>query len=100
MKLVPQATINSLQIHNATNSLPNVAASTVFCHSKTILLVHSVQIERENHIFGAFCTNRKIPLCEHLITIFPAWLASTKAEIVTGCPCSLGMLGGNSSSSP
>jgi hypothetical protein len=68
-----------------TNSLPNVAASTVFCHF-------------ENQIIGVFCTNRKIPVCERLVTMFPAWLASTKIEIVTGCPRGSGMLGGNSSS--
>jgi hypothetical protein len=60
--LYSRATMSSLQIRNATNSLPNVAASTVFCRL-------------ENQIIGAFCTNRKIPLCKHLVITLPAWLA-------------------------
>jgi hypothetical protein len=82
--LYRRATMSSLQIRKATNSLPNVAASTVFCRL-------------ENQMISAFCTNRKIPLCErHLITL-PAWLVSTKAEIVTDRPRGSGMLGGSSS---
>jgi hypothetical protein len=78
--------MNSLQIHSATNSLLKVVASTVFCRF-------------ENQIIGAFCTtNRKIPLCECLVMMLPAWLASRKAEIlVTNHPRGSGMLGGSSS---
>jgi hypothetical protein len=47
---------------------------------------------------GAFCTNRKMPLCERLVMTLPAWLASTKAEIITDRPRGSGMLGGSSSS--
>jgi hypothetical protein len=44
-----------------------------------------------------------MPLCEHLVMTLPAWLASTKAEIVanreiiTDRPHGLGVLGGSSS---
>jgi hypothetical protein len=68
-----KATINSLQIRKATNLLANVAAATVFCLF-------------ENHMIGVFCTKMNMPLCEHLVMTLPAWLASTKADIVTDVP--------------
>jgi hypothetical protein len=71
--VVSQSDMSSLQIRSATNSLPKVAASTVFCRL-------------ENQIIGAFCTNRKMPLCECLVMTLPAWLASTIAEIITDQP--------------
>jgi hypothetical protein len=37
-------------------------------------------------MIGAFCTKIKMPVCDRRVTTFPAWLASTKAEIITGCP--------------
>jgi hypothetical protein len=60
---------SSAHTTSATNSLPKVAASTVF-----------YRLENQT-IIGAFCTNRKMPLCEHLLVMtLPAWLASTKAD--------------------
>jgi len=53
------ATINSLQIRNATNSLPNVADSTAFCR-----LLHQTM--------GALHTNRKIPVCDRRVATLPA----------------------------
>jgi hypothetical protein len=74
--------ISSLQMRKATNLLPKVAASTVFCCL-------------ENQIIGGFCTNKNMPVCEHLVMTLQAWLASTKEEIVTNHPRGSGILGGS-----
>jgi hypothetical protein len=62
--------IISIDKRIAYNSDPYVDASTVFC-----LL--------ENHKIGALFTNIRIPECDRLVSLHPAWSASTKQLITT-----------------
>ncbi len=48
----------------------------------------------ENHTIGALLQKIIIPVCDRLVTWFPAWSASTKQEIRTEFPSGSGALGG------
>jgi hypothetical protein len=65
----------------ATNSEPKVDDSTALCTF-------------EYHIIGEQLKLINIPVCDCLVTLLPAWSASTKALIYTGCPHGSGALGG------
>jgi hypothetical protein len=79
--LYRNASTSSTAIFMATNSEPNVEASTVFC-----LL--------ENQMTGARLMKMIIPVCDLLVTLQPAWSASTKHEVTTLLPRGSGALGG------
>jgi len=84
LSLILRAEIKSLAIRIATNSEPYVLDSHVFCR----LL---------NAITGVLLSKINIPVCDHLVTLLPAWSASTKQDICTGFPRGTGMFGGSSS---
>jgi hypothetical protein len=65
----------------ATNSDPKVDDLTVLC-------------ALENQVMGAQFRYIIIPVCDQRVTLLPAWLASTKALICTGCPLEGGAFGG------
>jgi hypothetical protein len=70
--------INSTDILISTDSDPKVDDSTIFC----ALEYHQLTM---------------IPVCDHRVTLLPAWLALTKAFICATCPLGSGALGGMAS---
>jgi len=65
----------------ATNSDPKVDDSTVLC-------------ALESQVMGAQFRCIIIPVCDQRVTLLPAWSASRKALICTGCPLGGGAFGG------
>ena len=63
------------------NSEPKVDDSTVFWRF-------------EKKTMGDLFTKMRTPVCDLLVTLHPAWSASTKHEVVTGLPLAMGALGG------
>ena len=48
----------------------------------------------EKKTMGALFTKMRIPVCDLLVTLHPAWSASTKHEVVTEFPRVIGALDG------
>ena len=76
-----KASISSTDCFMAMNSEPKVDDSTVFWRF-------------EKKTMGDLFTKMRTPVCDLLVTLHPAWSASTKHEVVTGLPLAIGALVG------
>ena len=80
-----RASTASRHVRMAMNLEPKVEASTMFCR----LLYQRI---------GAWLQKIMYPVCDHLVTRFPAWSESTYAVILTGSPSGLCLSASSSSS--
>jgi hypothetical protein len=75
----------SIAVFVAQNLEPKVEVSTVFWRF-------------EYYKIGALFTKRITPVCEHRVALQPAWSESTKQDVTTPFPLSMGVLLGIASS--